>query len=51
MEAYTIGAPRYRIEVEAENYKDAEAVLSKAVKAAIDAIQSVGGVGAFQREK
>jgi len=51
VEAYTIGAPRYRIEVEAENYKDAEAVLSKAVKAAIDAIQSVGGVGAFQREK
>lgn len=51
VEAYTIGAPRYRIEVTAENYKDAEAVLSKAVETAIATIKEAGGTGSFQREK
>lgn len=43
--AYTIGAPRYRIEVTAENYKDAEDFLERFAKTAIKAIKTEGGEG------
>ncbi len=33
IELYTIGAPRYRIEIEARDYQKAEAILQKALKA------------------
>jgi len=46
---YTIGAPRYRIDIIAKNYQIAEAALSVAVKAALNAIKELGGEGSFTR--
>ncbi len=46
---YTIGAPRYRIEVSAENFKDAERVLDASVQAALKTITAAGGEGKFTR--
>ncbi len=43
--AFTIGAPKYRIEVTAENYKDAEDLLERYVQTALKAIKSEGGEG------
>ncbi len=48
---YTIAAPKYRIKVEAENYKEAETILQKATEAAIKTITKTGGEGSFNREK
>ncbi|UCE95399.1 MAG: translation initiation factor IF-2 subunit alpha [Candidatus Bathyarchaeota archaeon] len=48
---YTIAAPKYRLKVEAENYKHAESVLQKSAEAAIKAITKTGGKGRFTREK
>jgi translation initiation factor 2 subunit 1 len=48
---YTIAAPKYRLRVEAENYKEAENTLQKASEAAIKAINKTGGEGSFKREK
>jgi translation initiation factor 2 subunit 1 len=48
---YTIAAPKYRLKVEAENYKEAENMLQKASEAAIKAITKAGGEGSFKREK
>ncbi len=42
---YTIGAPRYRIEVDAPDYSDAETILSEAANEAITTIQGLGGEG------
>lgn len=46
---YTIGAPRYRIDVRARNYKVAELAMDKMVKAALDTIKRLGGKGGFTR--
>ena len=46
---YVIGAPRYRIEVTARSYKDAEELLKKAVETAVDAVKSGGGVAEYTR--
>ncbi len=48
---YTIASPRYRLKVEAENYKQAETILQKASEAATKAILKAGGKGSFKREK
>jgi len=48
---YTVAAPKYLLKVEAENYKEAESVLQKAVDAAIRTITKSGGEGTFKREK
>ena len=48
---YTIAAPKYLLKVEAENYKEAEAILHKASEAAIKIITKNGGKGSFQRDK
>jgi len=48
---YTIAAPKYRIEVQAEDYKKAEAILREAVDKVIKAITKTGGQGNFKREK
>jgi len=48
---YTITAPKYRIEVHAEDYKTAEAILRKAVDNVLNAITKAGGQGSFKREK
>ncbi len=46
---FTVGAPRYRIEVTAENYKEAEDVLDRAVQTSLKAIKAEGGEGKFTR--
>lgn len=48
---YTVAAPKYFVKVEAENYKEAEGMLKKAVDAAIKTITKSGGEGTFKREK
>ena len=48
---YTVAAPKYRIKVEAENYKQAETTLQKASETAIKTITKTGGKGSFKREK
>lgn len=48
---YTIGAPRYVVEVTATDYKLAEKVLSKIVKTVNDVIKKHGGVVEFVRER
>lgn len=47
---YVLGTPRYRIEVYAKNYKDAEKALKAAVDEALKTIESAGGRGSFTRE-
>jgi translation initiation factor 2 subunit 1 len=48
---YVIGPPRYRIEVVAENFKQAERILDGAVEAAIETVSSQGGEGKFTRSR
>jgi len=48
---YTVAAPKYAVEVLAEDYKEAEKILQKAAETAIKTITSAGGTGAFQRGK
>jgi translation initiation factor 2 subunit 1 len=48
---YTVAAPKYAIEVSAEDYKEAEKILQKAAEAAIKSITTAGGTGVFQRGK
>jgi len=48
---YVVAAPRYCIEVSAENYKDAEATLQKVAKTVVSNVVQSGGQGAFKREK
>lgn len=42
---YSIGAPRYRLEVVASDYSDAETILKEAVDEAISNIKDAGGEG------
>ena len=44
-----VGAPRYRIIVKADNYKEAEEKLTGAARKAIEVITSYGGEGEYQR--
>lgn len=44
-----VGAPRYRVRVEAGQYKKAEETLKKATDAALKSIKSSGGEGTFVR--
>jgi translation initiation factor 2 subunit 1 len=48
---YVIAAPKYGIEVMAENYKHAEAVLQKVAEAIVSHVVKAGGEGVFRREK
>jgi translation initiation factor 2 subunit 1 len=48
---YVVAPPRYRIEVLAEDYKEAEKLLSKATQTALKSIVKFGGQGVFRREK
>jgi translation initiation factor 2 subunit 1 len=48
---YVVAPPKYRIEVLAEDYKKAEAVLEKATETAIETITKAGGTGTFHRGK
>ncbi len=49
IDIFTIGPPRYRIEVAAENFKQAEKILDSAVQIAIETVSSQGGEGKFTR--
>lgn len=44
-----VATPRYRIEVLAHNYKEAEALLKQAEEVALDSINEGGGQGSFTR--
>lgn len=48
---YVVAAPRYCIEVSAENYKDAEAVLQRVAENVVSSVVEAGGQGVFKREK
>lgn len=48
---YVIAAPKYSVEVQAENYKRAEDVMHKTADNVITAITKAGGEGTFRREK
>jgi translation initiation factor 2 alpha subunit (eIF-2alpha) len=43
--AYAIGAPKYKIEVLANDYGEAEALLKKAIDEALTTIRNFGGEG------
>jgi len=42
---YTIGAPKYKIEVTARDYDEAETILQEAVNQAVNTMKSLGGTG------
>jgi translation initiation factor 2 subunit 1 len=46
-----IAAPRYSVEVSAENWKRAEEVIEKVSEAVVENIKQAGGHGEFKREK
>jgi translation initiation factor 2 subunit 1 len=48
---YVIAAPKYSVEVSAENYKRAEEVLQKISQSVVSNIVEAGGHGTFRREK
>ncbi len=48
---YVVAAPKYNVEVLAENYKRAEEVLQKVAQAVVSNIVEAGGQGTFRREK
>ncbi len=48
---YVIAAPKYCIEVMADNYKRAEDVLQKVADDVISYVEKAGGQGTFKREK
>jgi len=48
---YVVAAPKYSVEVLAENYKRAEEVLQKVAQSVISNAVKAGGQGTFRREK
>lgn len=48
---YVVAPPRYRIEVSAKEYREAERILHQAAETALKTITKVGGQGAFERER
>jgi translation initiation factor 2 subunit 1 len=48
---YVIAAPKYSIEVQAENYKRAEDVLQKTAQNVVTIVSKAGGQGTFRRDK
>ncbi len=46
---YVFGAPKYRIEVTARNYKDAEKTLESTTNAILNSVVTSGGEGSFKR--
>ena len=48
---YVVAAPKYCIQVTAENFKDAEKTLHNVAEQIITNIKSLGGEGSFRREK
>ncbi len=50
IETYTVGAPRYAVEVTARSWKDAEKALQELVNCVLARIKSYSGEGSFKRE-
>ena len=48
---YVIAAPKYSVEVQAENWKRAEELLQKIGQGVVTSITKLGGQGSFKREK
>lgn len=48
---YVVAAPRYCIEVMAENYKHAESTLQRIAENVVSSVVKAGGQGVFKREK
>ena len=48
---YVVAAPKYSVEVLAENYKRAEEVLQKVAQSVVSNVVKAGGQGTFKREK
>jgi translation initiation factor 2 subunit 1 len=48
---YVVAAPKYSVEVLAENYKRAEEVLQKVAQSVVTNVVEAGGEGTFRREK
>ena len=46
----SVGAPKYKIDLEAPNYKIAETILSDISKTVIDEIVNNNGIAQFSRE-
>jgi translation initiation factor 2 subunit 1 len=51
IEFYVIAAPRYRVEVSADNWKRAEELFEKVCESVVNNITKAGGYGSFKREK
>jgi len=49
VEVQYVGAPRYRIRVQASQYKQAEETLKRATEATLKSIKAAGGQGTFTR--
>lgn len=50
LEVNLVGSPRYRFSIQANDYKNAEKVLNKAVSTTITALEKGGGEGYFEEE-
>jgi translation initiation factor 2 subunit 1 len=50
IDIYVIGAPRYRVEITAKNYRDAEKTLQNLTENASTSIENAGGSCTFKRE-
>ncbi|MCW4045798.1 MAG: translation initiation factor IF-2 subunit alpha [Candidatus Bathyarchaeota archaeon] len=48
---YVVAAPKYSVEVAAENYKRAEDVLQRVSERVVENVVAAGGQGSFRREK
>jgi len=46
---YVVSPPKYRIEVTASDYKEANSLMKKAAETAVESIAKAGGEGAFER--
>jgi translation initiation factor 2 subunit 1 len=51
IQVYAVAAPKYAIEVEAEDYKEAERILQEVSETALKTITKAGGTGSFQRAR
>jgi translation initiation factor 2 subunit 1 len=49
VEMYTLGAPRYRIEISAKDYRVAEEQMKSAVEAIVNSFRKSGGTAEFVR--
>jgi translation initiation factor 2 alpha subunit (eIF-2alpha) len=51
IEFYVVAAPKYSVEVAADNWKRAEELLQKVSQTVVTNVTKAGGSGSFKREK